>query len=58
MNIALITAAGMGTRTGQQVPKQFLNVFDKPVIIYTMECFQKHPEIDATFMPSNITSQN
>lgn len=50
MNIALITAAGMGTRTGQQVPKQFLNVFDKPVIIYTMECFQKHPEIDAIYV--------
>ncbi|MBQ1320317.1 MAG: 2-C-methyl-D-erythritol 4-phosphate cytidylyltransferase, partial [Solobacterium sp.] len=31
-NIALITAAGTGTRTGQDVPKQFLNVFDKPII--------------------------
>ncbi|MCR5228519.1 MAG: 2-C-methyl-D-erythritol 4-phosphate cytidylyltransferase [Solobacterium sp.] len=50
MNIALITAAGMGTRTGQQVPKQFLNVYDKPIIIYTMECFQNHPEIDAIYI--------
>lgn len=45
--IAILTAAGSGTRMGQDVPKQFLNVFDKPIIIYTMEAFQKHPGIDA-----------
>ncbi len=45
-NIALIIAGGVGNRMGQDIPKQFLNVFDKPVIVYTMECFQKHPEID------------
>ncbi len=50
MNIALITAAGVGTRTQQLVPKQFLNVNDKPIIIYTMECFQNHPEIDAIYV--------
>ena len=50
MNIALITAAGVGTRTRQKVPKQFLNVNDKPIIIYTMECFQNHPEIDAIYV--------
>ena len=50
MNIALITAAGVGTRTQQLVPKQFLNVNDKPIIIYTMECFQNHPEIDAIYI--------
>ena len=32
---------------GQDIPKQFINVHDKPVIVYTMEAFQKHPEIDA-----------
>ena len=32
---------------GQDIPKQFLNVYDKPVIIYTMEGFQRHPEIDS-----------
>jgi 2-C-methyl-D-erythritol 4-phosphate cytidylyltransferase len=46
MNIALIIAAGVGNRMGQSIPKQFINVFDKPVIVYTMEAFQKHPEID------------
>ena len=32
---------------GQDIPKQFINVFDKPVLIYTLEGFQKHPQIDA-----------
>ena len=47
MNIALIIAGGKGNRMNQDIPKQFLNVFDKPVIIYTLEGFQRHPEIDA-----------
>lgn len=47
MNIALIIAGGVGSRMNQDIPKQFLNVFDKPVIIYTLEGFQRHPEIDA-----------
>lgn len=32
---------------GQDIPKQFINVYDKPVIVYTLEAFQKHPSIDA-----------
>lgn len=47
MNIAVIIAGGKGQRMRQDIPKQFLNVFDKPVIIYTLEGFQRHPEIDA-----------
>ncbi len=47
MNIALIIAGGTGHRMGQEIPKQFLNVYDKPVIIYTLEGFQRHQEIDA-----------
>ncbi len=47
MNIAIIIAGGTGHRMGQDIPKQFINVFDKPVIIYTLEGFQKHPQIDA-----------
>ena len=46
-NIALIIAGGVGARMGQDIPKQFINVHDKPVIIYTLEAFQKHPQIDA-----------
>lgn len=46
MNIALIIAGGVGARMHQSIPKQFINVDDKPVIVYTMECFQNHPDID------------
>lgn len=45
-NIAIIIAGGSGSRMGQDIPKQFINVYDKPVIIYTLESFQKHPQID------------
>ena len=31
----------------QDIPKQFLTVNEKPVIVYTLEAFQSHPEIDA-----------
>ncbi|HHU18584.1 MAG TPA: 2-C-methyl-D-erythritol 4-phosphate cytidylyltransferase [Clostridiales bacterium] len=46
MNIALILAGGSGHRMNHEIPKQFLNVNDKPVIIYTLEAFQRHPDID------------
>lgn len=46
-NIALIIAGGVGARMGQSIPKQFLSVDEKPVIVYTMEAFQRHPDIDA-----------
>ena len=46
MNIALIIAGGSGKRMHNEIPKQFLNVNDKPVIIYTLEAFQSHPDID------------
>lgn len=45
--IALIIAGGSGNRMGQKIPKQFINVYDKPILIYTLEGFQKHPQIDA-----------
>ena len=47
MNVAIIIAGGKGVRTHQDVPKQFLNVNNKPIIVYTMEAFQNHPDIDA-----------
>ena len=46
-NIALLIAGGAGSRMHQDIPKQFLTVNEKPVIIYTMEAFEHHPEIDA-----------
>lgn len=47
MNVGVIIAGGSGSRMGQDIPKQFINVYDKPVIIYTLESFQRHPLIDA-----------
>lgn len=47
MNIAIIIAGGSGHRMGQDIPKQFINVYDKPVLIYTLESFERHPQIDA-----------
>ena len=47
MNIALIIAAGVGKRTGSEVPKQFVCIREKPILIYTLEVFQKHPAFDA-----------
>lgn len=45
-NVALLIAGGSGNRMGQSIPKQFLTVNERPVIVYTLETFQKHPEID------------
>ena len=47
MNVAIIIAGGSGRRMGLDIPKQFVNVYNKPVLIYTLESFQKHPLIDA-----------
>ena len=48
MNIAIIFAGGTGSRMhSASVPKQFLEYQDKPIIIYTLEIFDKHPEIDS-----------
>lgn len=47
MNVAIIIAGGVGSRMGQEIPKQFINVDEKPVIVYTLEAFQEHPLVDA-----------
>ena len=47
MNIALLIAGGAGNRMGQDIPKQFMHVDGAPIIIHTMLCFQRHPDIDA-----------
>lgn len=47
MTIAVIVAGGVGNRMGQSIPKQFINVYDKPILLYTLEGFEKHPMVDA-----------
>lgn len=47
MNIAVIFAGGSGRRMGaKDLPKQFLELYQKPIIIHTLEHFQSHPQID------------
>lgn len=47
MNIAIIFAGGTGQRMHtRDLPKQFLQMHEKPIIIYTLEHFERHPEID------------
>lgn len=46
-NIGLLIAGGSGKRMHQDIPKQFILVNECPVIVYTLEAFEKHPEIDA-----------
>ena len=46
MNVAIILAGGRGTRVGADVPKQFIEVLGRPVLSYTIERFQGHPEVD------------
>lgn len=47
MNIALLTAGGIGNRMGQDIPKQFMHIDNCPVIVYTMQAFQYCDNIDA-----------
>lgn len=49
-NIVVVTAGGTGTRTHQDLPKQFLAVNNKPILIYTLEAFQQHPSIDEIYV--------
>lgn len=50
MNIAIIFAGGSGVRMGAGVPKQFLEINGKPIIIHTLQIFQHHPEIDKIYV--------
>ena len=45
MAVAILTAGGVGSRVGSDIPKQFIHVENKPVIAYTMEAFQRHPSV-------------
>ena len=46
MTTAIIIAGGSGIRMGESIPKQFIKVLGKPVMMYTLEGFQNHPLID------------
>lgn len=46
MNIAIILAGGSGTRMGSDIPKQFIDIYGKPLIIHTLESFDANLNID------------
>lgn len=47
MNVAIILAGGTGTRVGATIPKQFIEIFGKPILAYTLDLFQQNKNIDA-----------
>lgn len=53
MNIAIIFAGGSGVRMGAGVPKQFLEINGKPILIHTLQLFQEHEEIDKIYLAIN-----
>ncbi|HRI02892.1 MAG TPA: 2-C-methyl-D-erythritol 4-phosphate cytidylyltransferase [Pyrinomonadaceae bacterium] len=46
MNIAIIVAAGTGSRFSPAQPKQFTQILGKPLLIHTVECFEACPAVD------------
>ena len=46
MNVAMILAGGNGTRMQREIPKQFIEILGKPVLAYTIDIFQSHPQIE------------
>lgn len=47
---ALIPAAGVGARMGAQVPKQYMTLAGKPMLLHALETFAAHPRIDHSFV--------
>ncbi len=49
-NVAVFLAGGKSTRNMQNIPNQFINVLGKPVIVYSLEAYQRHPAIDDIYV--------
>lgn len=49
-NVVVILAGGKSSRNLQNIPNQFITVLGKPVIVYCMESYQKHPTIDDIYV--------
>ena len=50
MNVELILAGGVGNRLGANIPKQFIEVCGKPILVYTIEAFERHSDVDAVIV--------
>lgn len=46
MNIAIVLAGGTGSRIGAGIPKQFIEVLGKPMMVYCLDVFEKHNMVD------------
>ena len=54
MVIAMILASGTGTRMGNvECPKQFLLIYNKPLIVHTIEAFEAHDGVDQIIVVTN-----
>ncbi len=53
MNIALIVAAGSGTRMGLETPKQFLLVKGRPLLYYSIKMFETYDEVESIVVVTN-----
>lgn len=49
-NIVVIFAGGAGQRMGSEVPKQFLKVFGKDIILHTLDLFEDNKDIDEIYI--------
>ncbi len=58
MNVAIVVAAGKGTRLGGERPKQFLELAGIPIIIHTLRQFERCREIDEVLvvLPADQTA--
>lgn len=48
--VAVILAGGKSSRNQQNIPNQFINVMGKPIIIYSLEAYQRHPLIQDIYV--------
>jgi bifunctional N-acetylglucosamine-1-phosphate-uridyltransferase/glucosamine-1-phosphate-acetyltransferase GlmU-like protein len=49
-NVVVILAGGKSSRNLQNIPNQFITVLGKPVIVYCMQSYQRHPTIDDIYI--------
>lgn len=50
MNLAIVFAAGVGSRMGSETPKQFLELAGKPVLAHALGLFEDHPLVDGIYL--------
>jgi len=49
-SVALVVAAGQGTRMGDSLPKQYLAIGDRPLLSYSLDALCRHPALHRTFV--------